>query len=135
MMLGDHIFTHLYKEFIIFIRSQEDSLVQISGTNIFNYLSDKFGRQALYAKDSSEPTTESPFTKKQLKDARSHKFNLQNDADMYQSNLIKQESGEYINRNRLFYCTHQNRGNAFFRKHALNSTISTEDLADKIFSE
>ena len=55
---------------------------------------------------------------------------------MYQLNLTKQETGEYVNRNRLFYCSHQNRKNAFFRKHALNeNNISVDDLTEKIFSE
>lgn len=42
-MLGDHLFRHIYKEYIIFLKTRDDSLVQISGTNIFSYLSDKMG--------------------------------------------------------------------------------------------
>ena len=76
------------------------------------------------------------FTKKQKTDAKSHKYNLRGDADMYQLNQIKASSEQYINRNRLFYCTHQNRKNAFFNKHVLNSkTTSPQDLALKIFDE
>ena len=44
-ILGDAIFSHLYKEYIIFLKTRDDSLVQISGTNIFVYLSDKLGRR------------------------------------------------------------------------------------------
>ena len=47
-VLGDHLFGHLYKEYIIFLKTLDDSLVQVAGTNIFHYLSEKFGRQALY---------------------------------------------------------------------------------------
>ena len=48
-----------------------------------------------------------------------------------------QEMSQIINRNRLFYCTHQNnqnRNNGFFRKHVFNTkNISTQDLAEQIF--
>lgn len=43
-MLGDHIFKHIYKEYIIFLKTRDESLVQISGTNIFSYLNEKLGR-------------------------------------------------------------------------------------------
>lgn len=41
-LLGDHLFTHLYKEFMIFIKTDDHSLVQISGTNIYNFINDRF---------------------------------------------------------------------------------------------
>ena len=49
-ILGDVLFSHLYKEYIIFLKTRDDSLVQVSGTNIFVYLNDKLGRlnQAFY---------------------------------------------------------------------------------------
>jgi hypothetical protein len=43
-ILGDDLFSHVYKEYIIFLKTRDDSLVQISGTNIFVYLNDKLGR-------------------------------------------------------------------------------------------
>lgn len=43
-ILGDDLFKHLYKEYIIFLKTRDDSLVQVSGTNIFVYLNDKLGR-------------------------------------------------------------------------------------------
>ena len=43
-ILGDAVFKHLYKEYIIFLRTKDESLVQVSGTNIFVYLNDKLGR-------------------------------------------------------------------------------------------
>ena len=51
-ILGDALFKHLYKEYIIFLKTRDDSLVQVSGTNIFVYLNDKLGRlqQAFYDK-------------------------------------------------------------------------------------
>jgi len=45
MILGDKLFAHLYKEYIVFLKTTDESLVQISGTNIFVYLNDKLGRQ------------------------------------------------------------------------------------------
>lgn len=55
---------------------------------------------------------------------------------MYQLNLPKGQWDECVNRNRLFYCAHQNRGNAFFRKHMINSPDATcEELAAKIYAE
>ena len=54
---------------------------------------------------------------------------------MYQLNQ-KQSCDELVNRNRLFYCAHQNRNNGFFRKHLLNAKdITVEDLATKVFDE
>ena len=44
LMLGDALFWHIYKEYMIFLKTRDESLVQISGTNIFCYLSDKLGR-------------------------------------------------------------------------------------------
>jgi hypothetical protein len=51
LLLGDKLFGHLYKDYLIFLRTRDDSLVQISGTNVFVYLNDKLGRnlqQAFY---------------------------------------------------------------------------------------
>ena len=57
-ILGDALFKHLYKEYIIFLRTRDDSLVQVSGTNIFVYLNDKLGRlqQAFYDERRSKET-------------------------------------------------------------------------------
>lgn len=41
--LGDHLFMHFLKEYLIFLRNVDDSLVQIWGTNIFTYLNEKLG--------------------------------------------------------------------------------------------
>ena len=50
--------------------------------------------------------------------------------------MVKQFSDSFINRNRLFYCSHQNRKNSFFNKHILNSkNVSPKDLAQKIFDD
>lgn len=46
MMLGDEVFRYFYKNYLIFLRTRDDSLVQISGQNIFVFLNDKFGRAA-----------------------------------------------------------------------------------------
>jgi len=44
LMLGDTLFWHVYKEYMLFLKTRDESLVQISGTNIFCYLSDRLGR-------------------------------------------------------------------------------------------
>lgn len=44
LYLGDHLFMHIYKEYMIFLKTRDESLVQISGTNIFCYLNEKLGR-------------------------------------------------------------------------------------------
>lgn len=41
MILGESIFTHMYKEYMIFMKTRDESLVQISGQNIFSFLYDK----------------------------------------------------------------------------------------------
>ena len=45
---GDQLFSHLYKKYMIFQKTQDDSFIQISGSNIFEYINDKFGKQATY---------------------------------------------------------------------------------------
>ena len=44
LMMGDHIFRYFYENYLIFLKTRDDSLVQISGCNIFVFLNDKFGR-------------------------------------------------------------------------------------------
>lgn len=51
----------------------------------------------------------------------SHKYNIKNKEDDYKNNLGKGFLEDIVNRNRLFYCAHMNRKNAFFKKHILNS--------------
>jgi hypothetical protein len=58
---------------------------------------------------------------KAAKNTKSHKFNLKHSNDSYINNQPKGFWDDIVNRNRLFYCTHMNRKNAFFNKHILNS--------------
>ena len=44
LILGDRLFSHLYKEYTVFLKTRDESLVQVNGTNIFVYLNDKLGR-------------------------------------------------------------------------------------------
>jgi len=162
LMLGDHVFRYFYKNYMIFLRTRDDSLVQISGCNIFVYLNDKFGRnsnQAFQQKGAPEryidpskavvgadpnqalqdptrshgqpkvshqegaplvvPAPAAPKVEKQVY-SKSHKYNLKNCNDSMLNNQPKSFWDDVVNRNRLFYCTHQNRKNAFFNKHILN---------------
>ena len=40
-----------------------------------------------------------------------------------------------VNRNRLFYCSHMNRKNAFFQKHILNAKMTTKQISYKIVQD
>ena len=47
-IMGDAIFDHFYKTYLIFVRGADDSLIQLSGSNIFEYIRDKFGKATVY---------------------------------------------------------------------------------------
>ena len=89
IMLGDLLFQHIYKYYIIFFKTKDDSLVQVSGTNIFFYLSEKFGKSSIYQQPPEN--NESLYTPKQVSDSKSHKYNLKTNSDMYQINQPKQQ--------------------------------------------
>ena len=67
------------------------------------------------------------------KNIKSHKYNIKNEKDDFTSNLQKNYWDEIVNRNRLFYCTHMNRKNAFFQKQILNAKLPPKQIAYKIF--
>ena len=52
--------------------------------------------------------------KEPKKNIPAHKYNLKNEKDDYTKNIGKGYWDDIVNRNRLFYCTHMNRKNAFF---------------------
>ena len=134
-MLGDRLFAHLYKEYIVFLKTRDDSLVQISGTNIFVYLNDKLGRnlqQAFYDGKAGLPEPTGKVEK--VKNLPAHKYNLKNDKDDFTLNIGKGFWDDIVNRNRLFYCAHMNRQNAFFQKHILNAKEPENELTQKIFT-
>lgn len=143
-ILGDAVFSHIYKDYIIFLKTRDDSLVQISGTNIFVYLNDKLGRlqQAFYEGERRQKGKEETKDGEEGEDAQmkqvvrkhvpSHKYNLKNEKDDYTNNAGKSTWDDIVNRNRLFFCSHMNRKNAFFQKHILNSKIPSEALVAKI---
>lgn len=64
LMLGDHVFRYFYKHYMIFLRTRDDSLVQISGCNIFVYLNDKFGRS------SNQPFQQKSAPDKQIESSK-----------------------------------------------------------------
>ena len=69
------------------------------------------------------------------KNVLSHKYNIKNDKDDYSNNLGKGFLEDIVNRNRLFYCAHMNRKNAFFQKHILNTKGETEsEITEKIMT-
>jgi len=53
MILGDRMFSHLYKEYTVFLKTRDESLVQVNGTNIFVYLNDRLGRHQSAADNKS----------------------------------------------------------------------------------
>jgi hypothetical protein len=71
------------------------------------------------------PDGEAALTPKQREDSACHKYRLKHDSDAYQLNMPKSLGEEQVDRNRLFYCTHQNRGNVFFRRHMLSAKSVT----------
>jgi len=38
------MFSHLYKDYTVFLKTRDESLVQVNGTNIFVYLNDRLSR-------------------------------------------------------------------------------------------
>jgi hypothetical protein len=88
-MLGDSVFWHLYKEYMIFLKTRDESLVQISGTNIFCYLSDRLGRlqTAFYeggaAANNDEAGGGVGSGKPKKNNLKTHKYNLRNEGDSY----------------------------------------------------
>ena len=68
------------------------------------------------------------------KNIAAHKYNLKSEKDDYTTNIGKGFWDEIVNRNRLFYCAHMNRKNAFFQKHILNEKIPEAELAQKIYT-
>ena len=48
-IMGDNLFVHIFKYYLIFQRSDsDDTLIQICGTNLFEYLHEHFGKNSLY---------------------------------------------------------------------------------------
>lgn len=92
---------------MIFVRTRDDSLIQIAGRNIFVFLNHRLGRTPSGKK--SEPK------KKVFHD----KYNLKKESDSYLNNKRTYYWDEMLNRNRLYYSSHMNRGNTFFKRHIL----------------
>lgn len=85
-MLGDALFWHLYKEYMIFLKTRDESLVQISGTNIFCYLSDRLGRlqTAFYEGGATnKEAADAEGAKAKKINVKSHKYNLRHEGDSY----------------------------------------------------
>jgi hypothetical protein len=121
LMLGDAVFWHVYKDYMIFLKTRDESLVQISGTNIFFYLNDRLGKlqSAFYEGGAQQPEEGAGPPKKNHQ--KSHKYNLKLETDSYLAVQKAQTfQDEQINRNRLFYSSHMNRKTHFFQKHILN---------------
>lgn len=61
LCLGDGLFKFVYKNYMIFLKTKDDSLVQISGENIFIFISYKFGLSAKCAAEKVQ--IKSKYTK------------------------------------------------------------------------
>lgn len=128
LLLGPAVFKYVLKRFIIFEKTADHSLVQLSGTNIWSFFNDRPG--------AVKEAIEVQYTAKQRSDAQSHKYRLKNDGDMYQRNQPKGSFEEMVCRTRLFYCNHMNRGNHFFHKHKIFAKeASADELAAAIYQE
>lgn len=51
-LLGDTLCSYMFKNFLVFERTKDHSLVQLSGTNVWAFFSDRPGAPS--AKDASE---------------------------------------------------------------------------------
>ena len=118
LMMGDHLFRHFYKHYMIFLTTRDDALVQISGCNIFVFLNDKFGRgtNSGFQKKEEPPAGVIGPDPKQIEkpieppkvtiNTKCHKYNLKNSSDSFKNNKKNSYWDDIVNRNRLFYCTH-----------------------------
>ena len=83
-MFGDAVFWHMYKEYMIFLKTRDESLVQISGTNIFCYLSDRLGRlQTAFYEGGKEEKQAEEGVKPKKNNFKTHKYNMRNEGDSY----------------------------------------------------
>ena len=74
--MGKEAFKYFYKNYMIFLKSRDDSLIQIAGRNIFVFLHKRFARskhnnaQAMEDEDDDEiPALKSSCDKFNLKDS------------------------------------------------------------------
>nr|O00939.1 RecName: Full=Telomerase reverse transcriptase; AltName: Full=Telomerase catalytic subunit; AltName: Full=Telomerase subunit P123 [Euplotes aediculatus]AAC47515.1 telomerase subunit p123 [Euplotes aediculatus] len=128
-MIGNELFRHLYTKYLIFQRTSEGTLVQFCGNNVFDHLkvNDKFDKkQKGGAADMNEPRCCSTC-----------KYNVKNEKDHFLNNINVPNWNNMKSRTRIFYCTHFNRNNQFFKKHEFVSNknnISAMDRAQTIFT-
>jgi hypothetical protein len=102
-LIGNDLFQHLYENYLIFVKSRDCSLVQVTGKNIFSYLKFK---------------TRNEEEKERVK-SDCDKYNIRNQTDSYKNNTSKSYWDDQISRTRIFYCTQLNRKNAFFKKNEI----------------
>lgn len=58
------MFSHLYKDYTVFLKTRDESLVQVNGTNIFVYLNDRLSRQPTTEKKEAEEVAAGTVVKK-----------------------------------------------------------------------
>ncbi|CAI2374740.1 unnamed protein product [Moneuplotes crassus] len=124
LMIGDELFCHIYKNYLIFERTREGSLVQFAGKNIFEFLE--------VAKDQATVDPE------ELKISKCCKYNIKDNNDHYLNNINEEIWNSMKSRTRIFYCTQYNRQTQFFKKHLLMKdadALSPEDRAEKLFQD
>ena len=85
------------------------------------YLNDRLGRHQRPAEGKGGELESGTEVKKanqdlvsKVKNIPSHKYNIKNEKDAYTANIGGGFWDDIVNRNRLFYCAHMNRKNAFF---------------------
>lgn len=117
-VLGSHLFKWFYTNYLIFLKTMDDALVQIAGKSIFTFLS---GCKV-----------------EKLPGKKCDKFNLKEEDDTFANNKPRFYWDEFVNRNRLFYSIHMNRKNHFFSRWLAESKLddqekATQELFKKIF--
>ena len=115
--MGKEAFRYFYMNYMIFLRTIDDSLIQIAGRSLFVFLHPRFARNT--DKNSRFKEDDNDDYDEQVLQSNCHKFNLKDATDSYLNNTVKFYWQTLVTRNRLFYSTHMNRNNTFFKRHIL----------------
>ena len=126
----------------MFLRTRDESLVQVNGTNLFVYLNEKLGRPGTGSTSKADQELTAATEKRSdhkhraRKNIPAHKYNIVSETDDFTRNIGKGFWEEVVNRNRLFYCAHMNRKNQFFKKHFLShKQLSESEKVSKIMNQ
>jgi len=104
--------------------------VQFCGKNVLDYLQTKNPKQFSNSKKNKD--------EEYIKNEKSRKYNLHDDKAHHINSAIEYSGITSKARTRVFYCTHFNRNNAFFKRHDIvkdSKAVSAMDKADDLFKK